>query len=472
MRSVNAEGAKGGRKVNLPGCGEAEETPALVPAQPDKQAGEALWEKYGAQRTIWSEKMLIALERGLKGRKWFSLIDKVARDGTLLLAWEKVRSNAGGCGVDGITIDRYEKTARKRLLVVKERLLSGEYQPKPVKRVRIPKPGSKETRPLGVPTVEDRVVQQALRMVIEPIFESLFAGHSYGFRPGRSCHDALRRVHGQLVGGQAHVVDIDIKGYFDAIDQKRLMELVRERIADGRVLELLEKFLQAGVLEDGVYTVNEEGTPQGGVISPLLANLYLNELDHLLAKSGHAVTRYADDMVILCGSAEEAELALDRVRNWMTQAQLSLHPEKTRIVDMNQKRASFDFLGYRFLHSGKGKMLRLVRPKSLAKLKESIRGKTRRCNGHSMEVIIQRINPVLRGWFEYFKQAFHTELREVDGWTRMRLRSIYRKRHGKRGRGRGNDHHKWPNRHFSQLGLFSLKEAKLEAISLHRGVKH
>lgn len=472
MKSGNADGAKGGRKVNLPCCGKREEAPARVPACADKQAGEELWQRHGAERGVWSEKMLIALERGVKGRKWFSLIDKVSADRTLQLAWEKVRSNAGGCGVDGITIGRYEKTVQQRLLVVKERLKSGTYEPKPVKRVRIAKPGSNETRPLGIPTVEDRVVQQAVRMVIEPIFEASFAEHSYGFRPGRGCHDALRRVHGQLVEGQVHVVDIDIKGYFDAIDQGRLMEQVRERIADGRVLKLIESFLQAGVLEDGFWSQSQTGTPQGGVISPLLANLYLNELDHRLEADGYAMTRYADDMVILCGSVQEAESALRMVSGWMQQVKLTLHPEKTRVVDMRQAEASFDFLGYRFKRAKGGKMIKLVRPKSLTKVKESIRGKTHRCNAHSMAVVIKEVNATLQGWFAYFKQAHWSVHRRLDEWIRMRLRSIYRKRHKGRGRGRGKDHQRWPNRHFAELGLFSLEAAKLEAISLHRGAKH
>lgn len=193
---------------------EREAQPASVrPEGAAKQAGEDLWERYGAERGIWSEKMLRTLARGVKGGKWFSLVDKVYAERTLSLAWEKVRANAGGCGVDGITVKHFEKTAQKRLLVVKEHLRSGTYQPKPVKRVRIPKPGSKQTRPLGIPTVTDRVVQQAVRLVLEPIYEHRFAAHSYGFRPGRSCHDALRRVHGQLADGYTHVVDIDIQGY-------------------------------------------------------------------------------------------------------------------------------------------------------------------------------------------------------------------------------------------------------------------
>ncbi len=410
--------------------------------------------------------MLIALERGVKGGKWFSLIDKVYRERTLLLAWEKVRSNGGGCGVDGITIRRIGKTATERLLALKQRLRSGRYQPKPVKRVRILKPGSRETRPLGIPTVEDRVVQQAVRMVVEPILETCFADHSYGFRPGRGCHDALRRVDGQLAAGQVHVVDIDIKGYFDAIDQTRLMDLIRERISDGGVLELIERFLQAGVLEDGVWTTSETGTPQGGVISPMLANLYLDKLDHLLESHGYAMTRYAGDMVILCHTAAEAESALGLVREWMDRQKLTLHPDKTRTVDMDQSQASFDFLGYRFYRTKAGKLSRLVRPKSLSKLKETLRGKTRRCNAHAMPVIIQSFNPILKGWFAYFKQAHPYVHRDLDGWVRMRLRSIYRKRRNGRGRGRGNDHILWPNRHFTELGLFCLAEAKRDAIRL------
>ena len=472
VKSGNADGAKGGRKVKASSEGSGEEKLPEVPAKPDKQGGEDLWQRHKAERGVWSEKMLMALERGVKGGKWFSLIDKVASERTLSLAWEKVRSKAGACGVDGITVARFEKDSQSRLLAVKEHLRKGSYRPKPVKRMRIPKAGGTEKRPLGIPTVTDRVVQQAVRMVLEPIVEKRFAEHSYGFRPGRGCHDALRRVKGQLVGGHPWVVDIDIKGCFDTIDQSRLMKLLKEDVADGGVLEVIESFLKAGVLEDGAWQSSEEGTPQGGVISPLLANLYLNALDHLMKAQGHEMTRYADDMVILCPSAEKAQQALETVRRWMESVHLSLHPEKTRIVHMDEKGAHFDFLGYRFMRTQKGKLLRLARPKSEKKLKEEVRRKTRRCNAHSMEVIVRRLNPQLRGWFEYFKQAYVTQHRSLDGWVRMRLRSIYRKRHRKRGRGRGSDHRRWPNRHFAELGLFSLEQAKAQAISLHQGAKH
>jgi RNA-directed DNA polymerase len=460
--------------VNASNKRSGEDQPAVVLAsEPDKQAGEALWKDCGAERGVWSEKMLRTLQRGVKGGKWFSLIDKVYAERTLWLAWEKVKSNAGACGVDGITVGRWDKDSQRRLLAVREHLKSGTYQPKPVKRKRIAKAGSKsKTRPLGIPTVTDRVVQQALRLVLEPIYEHRFAERSYGFRPGRSCHDALRRVSGQLADGHTHVVDIDIKGYFDTIDQERLMKLLEEDVSDGRVLEIIERFLKAGVHEDGVWEISETGTPQGGVISPLLSNLYLDGLDHLMESRGYAMTRYADDMVILCSSEAEAREALACVREWMAGVSLSLHPEKTRLVNMNQTGAYFEFLGYRFKRSKAGKIMPLVRPRSQQKLRESIRRKTRRCNKESMEEIINNINPTLRGWFAYFKHAKRNEHQTLDGWIRMRLRSIYRKRHRKRGRGRGSDHHRWPNRHFAELGLYSLVAAHSEALSLRIGVKH
>jgi RNA-directed DNA polymerase len=452
--------------VNPSSQRQREEPPASVrPEGDDKQAGEDPWQAHGAERGVWSEKMLRTLARGVKGGKWFSLVDKVYAERTLSLAWEKVRANAGGSGVDGITVEHFAKTAQDRLLVVKEHLKSATYQPKPVKRVRIPKPGSKETRPLGIPTVTDRVVQQAVRLVLEPIYEHRFAAHSYGFRPGRSCHDALRRVDGQLGGGHTHVVDIDIEGYFDSIDQERLMELLREELSDGRLLSVIERMLKAGVLEEGVWESSETGTPQGGVISPLLSNLYLDGLDKLMEERGYAMTRYADDMVILCQSQSEAKQALETVRGWMREVGLRLHPEKTRLVDMNEADACFDFLGYRFKRTRRGRLIRLVRPKSEQKLRERIRWQTRRNNAHGMSTIIARLNPILRGWFGYFKQAYHGQHHELDGWIRMRLRSIYRKRHRKRGRGRGSDHHRWPNRHFAELGLFSLQAAQRAALA-------
>ena len=450
-----------------------EEPSAPVPAR-DKQAEEDLWHRHKAERGVWTEPMLAALARGLKGNKWFSLIDKVWSERTLELAWEKVKSNAGACGVDGITISRFAKDSQSRLLAVNEQLKRGTYQPKPVKRVWIDKPGSAEKRPLGIPTVTDRVVQAAVRMVIEPIFENRFAKHSYGFRPGCGCKDALRRVEELLHAGHTHVVDVDIKGYFDAIPHDRLMALVRERIADGRVLGLIEGFLKQGVIEGtDWHEAKEEGTPQGGVISPLLANIYLDPLDWLMAQSGFEMVRYADDMVVLCRSEEQAAAALSALKEWMEGAGLTLHPDKTRVVDMNQADSHFDFLGYRFKRSHRDRIIRLVRPKSLRKLRETIKPKTRRTNGKSMDAIAADLNRTLKGWYGYFKHVKPSQLGEIDGWIRMRLRSILRKRRGGKGRGRGRDHNRWPNRYFTNLGLFCLLEAReVEIASLRNGVNH
>jgi RNA-directed DNA polymerase len=238
IEASNDRGAKDGRKEDQRSEGQSEASSSAVPTT-GKQDEEALWQSHKAQRGVWSEKMLIALERGIKGGVWFSLIDKVCAERTLQLAWERVQSNAGACGVDGMTVEHFAKDSQSRLLAVKEHLKGGTYQPKPVKRVYIPKAGSSEKRPLGIPTVTDRVVQAAVKMVIEPIFEREFGEHSYGFRPGRCCKDALRRVDELLQSGAVHVVDVDIKGYFDSIPHPRLMELVGERIADGRMLKLI-----------------------------------------------------------------------------------------------------------------------------------------------------------------------------------------------------------------------------------------
>lgn len=487
----NDRGAKGDRKEDHQSEGPSEATSSVVPAA-GKQDEEALWQHHKAQRGVWSEKMLMALERGIKGGVWFSLIDKVCAERTLQLAWERVQRNAGACGVDCMSVGHFAKDSQSRLLAVKEHLQSGTYQPKPVKRVYIPKPGSSEKRPLGIPTVTDRVVQAAVKMVIEPIFEREFAEHSYGFRPGRCCHDALRRVDELLQSGAVHVVDVDIKGYFDSIPHQRLMELVGERIADGRVLMLIESFLKQGIMEDMGKTEpeeSEEGTPQGGVISPLLANIYLNPLDHLMSRSGYEpersadrqptgcpegvsaanqMVRYADDMVILCHSAEAAQNALATLREWSAQAGLELHPQKTKIVDMGKPKASFEFLGYKFWH-GKtsGRIRRFIRSKSDKKFREAIKPLTRRTSGQSMSAIAQKLRPRLEGFYGYFKHARASSLAEMDRWIRVRLRSILRKRAGRRGKGRGLDHHRWPNSYFAKLGIFNLEEAqKLELMSL------
>ena len=402
---------------------------------------------------------------------WFSLVDKIVAERTLELAWEKVRSNAGTCGVDGISVGHFAKNSQSRLLAVKEHLKRGTYLPAPVKRVMIPKPGSGELRALGIPTVTDRIVQTATRMVIEPIFEREFAEHSYGFRPGRGCKDALRRVDSLLKSGLVHVVDVDIKGYFDSIPHQRLMELVEEHIADGRVLALIESFLKQKIMDPLGWMEageQEEGTPQGGVISPLLANIYLNPLDHLMSNQGHQMVRYADDMVILCPTREAAEEVPRNLCEWSSQAGLELHPEKTKIVDMGQPKAAFEFLGYRFWR-GKtsGDIRRFVRPKSEKKFRAEIKPLTKRTSGRSLEAIVRELRPKLQGYYGYFKHAERRSLAAMDGWIRARLRGILRRRRGLRGRGRGRDHQRWPNRYFAELGLFILADARdIEIIGL------
>jgi RNA-directed DNA polymerase len=402
--------------------------------------------------------MLATLETGVKGSKWFSLMDKVWKMENLQSALKAVVRNKGAGGVDGKTVERYLLESPKRLPQVQAWLKAGQYTPKPVKRVWIPKLGSKELRPLGVPTVEDRVVQTAIRNVIEPIFEHTFAEHSYGFRPGRGAKDALRRVDQQLKAGKVWVVDADIKGYFDSIPQDKLMEAVAEHISDGPLLDLIRRFLGQGVMESGKgWKPTETGTPQGAIISPLLANIYLNPLDQQMARRGKEMVRYADDFVVMCESQKEAQEVLEELREWMGQAGLTLHPTKTRIVDASQK-GGFEFLGYHFERGH-----RWPRQKSLDKLRETIRQKTGRLRPGSMKEIIGEVNRTLKGWFEYFKHSVRNAFAKEDQWIRGRLRAVERKRHKLQGRARGKDHQRWPNAYFTRLGLISLALARRKA---------
>ncbi len=414
------------------------------------------------EAAVWTPRMLDALERGVKGGKWFALWDKVYAPATLTSSWLRVRANKGSAGVDGMTMGRFERDAQRNLDAISAALREGRYYPQKIRRVWIPKAGSKELRPLGIPTLRDRVVQGALLLVLEPIFERDFAEQSYGFRPGRSCKDALRRVNELLDAGKTWVVDADIKGYFDSIPHDRLMELVKRKVSDGTVLNLIEKYLKAEILDGLKEWTPEAGSPQGAIISPLLSNIYLDPLDHAMAAAGKQMVRYADDFVLLCDSEEEAIEVLERVKEWMKGAGLTLHPEKTRIVNAAE-RGGFDFLGYHFERG-----MKWPRKKSEEKLKETIRAKTSRTNGESMERIIANVNRTLRGWFEYFKHSIPNVLERLDGWVRMRLRSILRKRHKGQGHGYGHSHRKWPNAYFHELGLFSMTTARKLAVQSAR----
>lgn len=410
------------------------------------------------EATVWTERMLAALVNGVKGGKWFSLMDKVYAPNTLQIAWQRVKSNQGAAGIDRVSIERFEGQREHYLQELHEQLKNGTYQPQAVKRVNIPK-ASGGTRPLGIPTVKDRVVQMAIKLAIEPIFENIFRDSSHGFRPERGCKDALREVDGWLKAGYRWVVDADIKGYFDTISHELMMEKLKQHLADKPLLKLIEAYLKQDIMEEGNSWKATKGTPQGAVLSPLLANIYLNELDHLIGEK-YCMVRYADDFIILTTNEAEAQQALKIVREWMEQHQLELHPEKTRIVNETDDPNGFDFLGYNFKKS-----MRLVRKKSLVAMRDKIRLYTRRSQGVGVITVIERLNPILRGWFNYFKHVKKNELKTMDGFVRRRLRSILRKYH-KKGKGTGrniNDHQQWTNAYFASMGLFTMVEAHKQA---------
>jgi RNA-directed DNA polymerase len=407
------------------------------------------------EASVWTNPMLTALENGVKGGKWFSLMDKVYALATLQAAWQQVQKNKGSHGVDSMSIERFAVKQEQYLLELQQALKEGSYQPLPVKRVFIPKAGGGE-RPLGIPAVKDRIVQTALKMVIEPIFENEFVEHSYGFRPLRGCKLALRTVDGCLKAGQTWVVDADMKSYFDTIPHALLMDEVEKFISDGKVLKLIQTYLEQDILDGMNRWTPIAGTPQGAVISPLLANLYLHSLDKLMMQSGYTMVRYADDFVILCQSQEEAQNALALAQQWVNGKGLTLHPDKTQVGECLVEGQGFEFLGYRF-EAGK----RWVRKKSLKALKDKIRNKTRRSRGDSMDMIIKDLNPMLKGWFNYFKHAHKWTFSGIDGFIRRRLRSLrHKQRTGQAGFGRSKHLHQlMPNAYFTRYGLFTMKEA-------------
>jgi RNA-directed DNA polymerase len=408
--------------------------------------------------------MLATLEKGVIGGKWYSLIDKLYPEITLRAAFKAVAANRGSAGVDHVSIADYTETLDANLARLSEALRAGTYRPQAIRRHYIPKPGSQEKRPLGIPTVQDRVVQTALRMVIEPIFEKAFARQSYGFRPNLGCKDALRRVDELLKGGYVHVVDADLKSYFDTIPKDRLLALVADKVSDRRVLALVQAFLEQSVLEEAREWVPEQGTPQGAVISPLLSNIYLDPLDHRMAEQGYEMVRYADDFVVLCRSPEDATEALAALKDWTASAGLTLHAVKTRLVDARTE--GFDFLGYHFEAGQKW-----PRKKSLERFKDTVRAKTKRTAGRSLAMVISGLNPTLRGWFEYFKHSRRRTFGPLDAWIRRRLRSLLRQHIGLRGiaKVRGEDQVRWTNAFFADHGLFSLQEAHATVCRSPRG---
>src|SRR6266853_825454 len=430
---------------------EAQRAPA-VPVRATQGAEARNWS--WVEASVWTERMVSALENGVKGGRWYSLMDKVFAPATLEAAWEKVQANGGAAGVDRQSIERFDARAELYLAELSTALRDGSYRPQPIRRVEIPK-GEGKTRPLGIPTVKDRIVQTAVKFALEPIFEAMFRPTSCGFRPGRGCRDALREVAQLIADGHTFVVDADFESYFDTIPHDRLMQRVEERVSDGRILALLRSWLKQDIMRDLQRWTPTAGTPQGAVISPLLANIYLHPLDELMAARGYRMVRYADDFVVLCKTREEAEAALAEVRAFADDNGLRLHPDKTHVGDCRQFGTGFDFLGYRF-EAGR----RRVRKKSLTRLKDSIRAKTKRTRGDSLACIIVDLNRTLRGWFGYFKHAHPRTFTMLDKFIRRRLRSLLRKQDKRPGFGRCRaDHQRWPNAFFAQAGLLALDTA-------------
>ncbi|RKQ27485.1 group II intron reverse transcriptase/maturase [Oceanobacillus halophilus] len=355
----------------------------------------------------------------MKKRIWYSLYDKVYKRTNLISAFEQVKNNKGAPGVDKITIKDYEWMLEDNLEVLQQKLKAKSYRPKPVRRKMIQKENGKQ-RPLGIPTVEDRVVQAALRNILEPIFEEDFLPCSYGFRPEISAHMALDKVTEHLNAGYHYVIDADLQSYFDTIPHEKLEQQIRKRVTDGSVIQLIHQFLRAGVMEGELYQDTPEGAPQGGVLSPLLSNIYLHQLDQLMTERGHRIVRFADDFIILCKSQKGAERVMRSVSKFLEEElSLTVNQEKTKVV--YARKEPFTFLGYEFIGD-----IRRIDPKKEAKFKKRVKEITRRNQTVDIQTLIkEKLNPYLRGWANYFRYGnVKTKFKDWDSWIRRRLRMV------------------------------------------------
>lgn len=402
----------------------------------------------------------------IKKRKVHSLIDKVYKQKNLHIAWKKVKENKGAGGIDGVSVEAFDAVAEKELETLHRELRTGRYAPIPVRRVNIPKRGKPdERRPLGIPAIRDRICQQALKQRLEPIFEPEFNDCSFGYRQGRSAHDAMRKIWRELMSGYQWIVDADVRDYFGSVDHERLITMVAERVSDSRVLSLIRQMLKAGYVEKGKRKPTPQGTPQGGVVSPLLSNIYLTPFDNEMVRRGHRLTRFADDWVVLCRTQAEAQKALKEAKGILKELGLTLHHEKTKIVHIAW---GFEFLGYK-LKRGRGLKLpkeklskkpnaheiyAVPTEKSIRRFMDQIRLKTKRKVPLTLKEIIDEINPVIRGWGTYYRKAHVRKLfSRLKKWIVRRLWSHRFKRWRNWG------WRKYPDRVlYKQYGLVNFTE--------------